>query len=107
MSEHQKRVLQIELGEAYVFIHNYNHFHAIVDGCYLYSTDYLARGLMGTYFAMTTYILNIKYPKSFLQHFDLGVKYATKLPTCILTVHSKLVLTLLIFMILSNNLHQF
>ena len=63
----EERVLEIDQEEAYL-INKEDHFHVIVDGCYKYSTDSLANGLMD---------LNIKYPKSmqvlyfFLQNFVL------------------------------------
>ena len=61
----------------------------------MFSTDFLADGLMDL--LCYYYISNIKYPKSmqalylFLQNFVLGIKDTTKLPTCVLTVHSKLI----------------
>ena len=73
---------------------NSNQFHVVVDGSYMYSIDTLVDALLDLLWYY--FILNIKYPKSiytlfiFLQHFALGIKDSTKLPTCVITVHTKL-----------------
>ena len=89
----EEKIMEIAQEEAYI-ICNSNQFHVVVDGSYMYSIDTLADALLDL--LCYYFILNIKCPKSmytlfiFLQHFVLGIKDSTKLPTWVITVHTKL-----------------
>ena len=69
-------------------------YHIIVDQLLMYSCNDLAAALIDL--LCYYYVFNMAYPKNmfslyiFLQHFILGLKDCSKLPTCVLSLSSNL-----------------
>ena len=80
--------------EPYIMISN-GLYHLIIDAVFMYLCDDLASALIDILMCYY-YVFNTEYPKSmyslyiFLQHFVLGLKDNSKLPTAVISLCSSL-----------------
>ena len=75
--------------EPYILVSE-NLYHLIVESSFTYSCENLPDALMDL--MCYYYVLNMKYPKSmyalyiFFQHFVLGLKDNSRIPTCVYSI---------------------